>query len=121
MASFCRTCPKAKDEIFSVISANFPFRTRPEEELIWCYQQVFVITGYVPSIQGQVLHFVIDKCLELDVEIKIHDGGQVTLDDDPDKDDGVFDLEMDTPSVSKPQKGDITVDEMAEKVNYSFL
>lgn len=111
-----RLCPKGKAEIFTIIKANFPFRTRPEQELIWCYRQLFKIAGYVPSIQGQVLQFVIDKCLEMDVEIKIHDGGQVTLDDETDKDEHIFDLELDGRAVSSQSQEEVTVDEMADKV-----
>ena len=112
-----RLCPKGRTEIFAIISANFPFRTRPEKELIWCYQQAFLIVGYVPSIEGQLLRFVIDKCLEIDVEIKIHDGGHVTLDNNnADKNGDIFDLELDLAQGDLADKEDITVDEMAEKV-----
>ena len=97
------------------MAANFPFRTKPEKELIWCYRQCFTVIDYVPSICNQVLQFVIDKCLEMDVEIKIHDGGEVTLDDNDDEDEAIFELELENPS-PKASKGDLTVDEMADKV-----
>ena len=96
------------------MSANFPFRTNPEKTLIWCYRQCFTAVDYVPSIYSQVLQFVIDKCLEMDVEIKIHDGGEVTLDDN-EEEEGIFELELEN-LPPKAQKGDLTVDEMADKV-----
>lgn len=121
LAAMTRLCPKGKTEIFPIVSANFPFRTQPEEQLVWCYRQVFAITGYVPSIQKNVLQFVIDKSLEMDVEIKIHDGGAVTLDDESDNSDDIFELELD--AVKTPAKGehDINVDEMADKLDALML
>lgn len=114
LAAMTRLVPKGRTEIFPIMSANFPFRTNPEKTLIWCYRQCFTVVDYVPSICNQVLQFVIDKCLEMDVEIKIHDGGEVTL-DDKGEDEDIFVLELEN-TTPKAHKGDLTVDEMADKV-----
>ena len=54
----------------------------------------------------------------MDVEIRIHDGGEVTLDDEPEKNDFMFDLELsDAPPKPKVPAENITVDEMADKVS----
>jgi len=120
LAAITRLVPKGKTEIFPIMSSNFPFRTNPEKTLIWCYRQCFAVIEYVPSNYSQVLQFVIDKCLEMDVEIKIHDGGEVTLDDEKDENETIFELELDAAASKKDPKGDITVDEMADKVRYRF-
>lgn len=124
LAAMTRLCPKGKSEIFGIVSANFPFRTRPEKELVWCYQQLLAITGYVPSIQGQVIKFIVDKSLEMDVEIKIHEGGEVTIEEeDNSKEVGLFDLELDSNDVPqhRQSKKDISVDDMAEKLDSVML
>lgn len=120
LAAITRLVPKGKTEIFPIMSANFPFRTNPEKSLIWCYRQCFSVVEYVPSIHSQVLQFIVDKCLEMDVEIKIHDGGEVTLDDEEEEDEDIFELEIDQ-SPTKVTKGELTVDEMADKLDALML
>lgn len=60
-----------------------------------------------------------DKCLEMDVEIRIDDGGVVVIESDEDGDSaGIFELDMD----DKPKREEVsnsnrTVDEMADKLD----
>lgn len=121
-----RLCPKARTELFGVMSANVPFRTRPESQLVWYYQQCLEVLQYHPSILEQVLELVIDKCLDLDVEIKISDFGEVSLDpkkEDEDDNDGIFELELD--EKKKPDTSvtpaSVTVGEMANKLDSLML
>lgn len=120
-----RLCPTANREIFPIITINFPFRTKPQNELVWCYRQAFAVVEYVPSIYSQLLHFVIDKCLEMDVEIKIQDTGEVAIEDEGEADqgadhseEGMFDMELDEGKEKKKlEKLDsLVVNEMADKV-----
>ena len=92
---------------------------------MWCYQQCFELTEYIPDMQSQLLHFVIDKCLEMDVEIYILDGGEVALENGNSKDENVFMLEMDeAPPTARnlPAGNGATVIDTADKVRgHRFL
>eukprot|EP00977_Amphora_coffeiformis_P004963 scaffold1058_cov163-Amphora_coffeaeformis.AAC.3 len=115
LATLLRLVPKAKTELYPIIHANAPFRTRP----------AFRGLKYMPSIEAQLLELAIDRCLEIDVEIKISDGGQAAIEQEEEEDDknddtmGIFELEMDTPPKTKQEKlqADVTVDEMANKLD----
>jgi len=76
-------------------------------------------------MQSQLLRFVIDKCLEMDVEINILDGGEVALENGTSKDDSVFMLEMDeAPQKARnlPAGNGATVIDTVDKVRgHSFL
>ena len=90
---------------------------------------------YLPSIQSQVLELIVDKCLEMDVEIIIEDNGGVSVeekkdDDDDAEDDNIFALDDDdddvivvaSPSPEKPAATySVTVDEMANKLDSLML
>jgi RNA polymerase I specific transcription initiation factor RRN3 len=91
--------PQAKRDIFSIISNFCPYWTRPVEQLNFFYEQCFTVLEYHPAIRSQVLEFVIEKSLEIDVHIKIQEGGNVMIDGDEDDEgdndanDGVFDMD----------------------------
>jgi RNA polymerase I-specific transcription initiation factor RRN3 len=125
VATILRLCPKGKMEIFAVMAASAPYRNKPEPELSWFYQQCVYVLEYVPGIEGHVLEMLVDKCLEMDVEIKIKDGGEVIIDqeDDDDMTGDVFQLDLDDDD-NKPKpkpKLDSTVDEMADKLDSLML
>jgi len=120
LATIMRLCPKGKMELFPIMSANAPFRMRPSLELLLYYQQCLEVVKYLPSIQGQVLELLVDKTLEMDVEIKINDGGEVTIDDE--KDECVFQLDLDDKvDDKKPLPGGVSVNEMADKLDSLML
>lgn len=128
LATILRLVPKAKTELFPIIHANAPFRTRPVGEIRWYYEQALRTLSYAPSIEAQLLELAIDRSLEMDVEIKIADNGHASLDrEDEDEDGGIsqmFDLEMDTPTKSNKKEKlglDVTVDEMANKLDAMML
>jgi len=107
------------------MSSNAPFRTRPESELVWYYAQCLEVLKYHPAIRPQVLELLVDKCLEMDVEIKITDVGEAKIDEEKeDDDDDIFELELDEPGPSKEDdEGNLTatVDEMANKLDSLML
>jgi len=134
LASIMRLCPKARSEIFPILASGAPFRTRPEPEIVWYYRQCLEVVRYHPSIQHQMLEFVVDKCLEMDVEIKITDVGEAQIDEEKDEEDGddegIFDLELD--DARRPKDGSqllstaegaavTSVDEMASKLDSLML
>lgn len=117
LSTLLRLVPKGNTELFPVLASHFPFRTKPRSELEWYTRQCLVVTKYAPVIHHQLLELLVDKCLEIDVEIKIEDGGNVAIEDDND----LFELDMDALTNDVHSKDDKEndvekVDEMADKV-----
>jgi RNA polymerase I-specific transcription initiation factor RRN3 len=111
-------------ELFPIMSSNSPFRMKPGPELVWYYRQCLEVVQYLPSVRGHVLELIVDKSLEMDVEIKINDGGQAMIDDEKDeKDEDIFQLDLDDKvDAKKPLVvGDVTVNEMADKLDSLML
>ena len=135
-----RICPKAKSEIFPAMASNFPFKLLPSNIHLWYFHQCLTVVKYVPQLQKDVLELFIDRCLEIDVEIKIEDGGDVKLDESKEEkeDDGavddsdIFGIDLDPTDDNRQQMKkneesqpmaaeEESVDEMAEKVSIFFL
>jgi RNA polymerase I-specific transcription initiation factor RRN3 len=124
-----RLCPKAKTELYPIISANAPFRTRSKEELCWYYRQCLYVLEYIPGMEGQVIDMLVDKCLEMDVEIKIVDNGEAMIDDDDNAFSDVedmFQMDLDEDKKQKKQQtklqtDGVSVDEMADKLDELIL
>src|SRR3569623_2035314 len=114
-----RICPKAKSELFPVISSHAPFRTKPEAEILWYYKQCLYILRYHRGLQSEVIDLLVDKCLEMDVEIKISEQGEAVIDDEKD-DNCLFELDLEE---KKPKERvlDVSVDEMANKLDALML
>lgn len=108
-------------ELFPIMSSNSPFRMRPGPELVWYYRQCLEVVQYLPSVRGHVLELLVDKSLEMDVEIKINDGGEATIDEEKEeKDEDIFQLDLDDAvDENKPlvEGADVTVNEMADKLD----
>jgi RNA polymerase I-specific transcription initiation factor RRN3 len=126
IASIIRICPKGQTELYPIMSSNTPFRTRPEAQLTFYYKQCLHVVRYVPSIQGKVLQLIVDKCLEMDVEIRIDDGGvaSIILDKDgtaAENDDAIFELDEVNATVAAPLEKQLDVDEMANKLDSLML
>lgn len=133
LAELIRLCPKGIKEILPIMQKSFPFRLRPKAELIWAYRQAFAVVEYVPDIYKDFMQFVIDKCLEMDVEIKIVDGGNVALQNEesaPAAQDTVFELEEDEKRAREQQQvqkdtrqrtraNHVAANDMADKVRWS--
>jgi RNA polymerase I-specific transcription initiation factor RRN3 len=120
--------PKAKSEIFSCIHAGAPYRSRPVGEIKWYYTQALRVLVYAPSIEAQVLELAIDRALEMDVEIKISDNGDASLDREEDEESPdlsqIFELDTSTPIKSNKMeklKMEATVNEMAAKLDAMML
>ena len=123
------------------MAANAPFRLRPDAELLWYYRQCLRVLQYLPAVRGQVLELIIDRCLEVDVEIKITDVGEARVDasssDSNDEEDDAtvmsqLDLEEHDDDKKKKTEStaiaaavapaeDTTVDAMAEKLDSLML
>lgn len=135
-ANIVRLVPKGNSELFPIMAANFPFRLKPCGELVWYTRQCLAVLDYVPTIHSQVLELVLDKCLEMDVEIKIDVGGQVSIEESNHSlgsaEEEMFELELDEHADSggaanknkvpmQQDKAEEHVDEMADKVRDFFV
>ena len=90
---------------------------------------------YVPQLQKDVLELYIDRCLEIDVEIKIEDSGDVKIDETKEEKEAdatvdesdIFGIDLDPSDETKQGKKNEepdpmtevvkSVDEMADKVS----
>lgn len=83
-----RLVPKARSDFFPIIASRFPFWKAEKRILKWYCLQSFRVLDYLPYIRKQLLELVIDKCLEIDVNIKIKDNGEVSIEAEQKDDDG---------------------------------
>jgi RNA polymerase I-specific transcription initiation factor RRN3 len=131
LSTILRLVPKGATDLFPIMSSGFPFRIRPH--LKEYSEHCLSVLEYAPTLEAQVLELLIDKALEMDVEIKIKSSGDVEIDDEKfvkpsDDDDAIFDLEMDDTALhqemqSKKEESkslaERRIDEMADKVRRS--
>jgi hypothetical protein len=106
-----RLCPKARTDLYPIIASNGPFWTKPRQELDYYYRQCFTVLEYLPNIREQVIALVIDKALEIDVNIKIKDGGEVIIDDEKDSD-GIFELDEEELETKRKTQAELAVAEV---------
>lgn len=81
MFNVLRLVPKSNSDLYPIIASKFPFWLRDKETLVWYTNQSFKVLEYLPSIRRQIFELLIDKCVEIDVNIVIQDNGDVTIDD----------------------------------------
>ena len=130
-----RICPKAQSEIFPAMASNFPFKLLPCNIHLWYVHQCLAVVKYVPQLQKDVLELFIDRCLEIDVEIKIEDSGDVKIDESKEEKEAdatvdesdIFGIDLDPSDETKQGKKNEepdpmtevvkSVDEMADKVS----
>jgi len=86
--------PSGKSEIFHQLSRHFPYKLRSLQCQIAYAKQCVLVLEYVPTIHGTLLDLIVDKCLEMDVEIHIEEKGVVGLCVNEKRDNG--DGKMDT-------------------------
>lgn len=128
LATLLRLVPKARTELYPIIHGNTPFRARAVGEIVWYYKQALRVMEYAPLIGADVLELAVDRALEMDVEIKITDCGQALLDReaaDNDENDvaAIFELDMGSTTPAKKQAlaANVTVNEMADKLDAMML
>jgi RNA polymerase I-specific transcription initiation factor RRN3 len=134
MAKIVHLVPKGKAELYSILASTFPYKLAPvQRQVVFIQQCLLSITNYLTTSHANFLELWLDKCLEMDVEIRIEDDGLVKISENQEesnKDDMTKTLEekqlfLDgTREFSEPiQKNVEKVDEMANKVRsyISFL
>lgn len=136
LATLIRICPKALQEVFPQMSSNFPFKLVPAATQTWYVHQCLAVLKYAPQIHKDVLELLVDKCLEIDVEIKIEQGGDVTIEEVEKEEDNLihpaeFNIQVDNGMATNDSQaqgrlavideGEKTVDEMANKLDLLML
>ena len=129
LATLLRLVPKGSADLLPIVASNFPFRSRPT--VVAYARYCFSVIDYAPTLEPQMLELLIEKALEIDVEIRIKDGGSVEIEEDKivsqSEDDAIFEMELDRDKATAaqeeiPHKGTLpeqAIDEMADKVRYS--
>lgn len=84
--------PKGSTEIYPVIASSFPFKLTPSNEQVNYIKQCMIVLKYVPTMQRKFLELCVDKCLEIDVEIRIAKNGSVKIEE---RGNGAFDKNSD--------------------------
>lgn len=80
LAKILHLVPKGKTELYSVLSSTFPYKLAPVQRQVSFLQQCLIcIQNYLPTAHAPFLELWLDKCLEMDVEIRIEENGQVQL------------------------------------------
>lgn len=74
--------PSGGSKLFPVLSSHYPHKRRSGDILADYARQLLEVLRYMPSAQGKVLQLIIEKCLEIDVEIKIMDNGEAVRDEE---------------------------------------
>jgi len=69
--------PTGQAELLPILAANFPYKRSGQEATVSYVTQVLHVCEYLPLLQPKLLELVIEKCLEIDVEIVIEDTGEV--------------------------------------------
>lgn len=77
-----RLSPRSKSDLLREIIANFPhYKTSPNALYMWYIHMCLQIVHLVHvAFEGPILALLVDKALDMDVEIKIKNGGAVVLD-----------------------------------------
>ena len=71
--------PTGLVELMPVAISNFPYRKRPLECITNYIYQLLRLCDYLPVLQPKMLELIIERCLEIDVEIWIEDTGEVCI------------------------------------------
>lgn len=80
MATILRLIPKGRLKLPDHLRRGFPHKLQSREVLVSYVSHLLNhVLDYVPTIHGDVLQMCIECCLEIDVEIRIHDNGGASL------------------------------------------
>lgn len=115
-----RLVPKSHADLYPIIASKFPHWLRDKETLEWYSSQSFKVLDYLPSIRRRLFELLIDKCVEIDVNIFIKDNGDVTIEETEQKkesdDDEEKSVEVGNPKEDK-SKSMTSVDVLSDKLD----
>ena len=74
--------PSGAGQLVEILTSDFPHRAFAGGILRGYTEQVLQVCKYAPTLQATLLELLMDRCLEIDVEIKINDSGTVAIEED---------------------------------------
>jgi RNA polymerase I-specific transcription initiation factor RRN3 len=110
-----RLIPKSASDVFPIIASGFPFYSWNKEILVWYVAQCLRVQEYLPSIRQQFLELLIDRCLEIDVNIFIKDNGDATIDEEEHRHGGIVEKEEQQEPDGREEKDDVLALKAATK------
>ncbi|CAM9149975.1 unnamed protein product, partial [Hapterophycus canaliculatus] len=114
--------PSGRSKLFGVLKQNYPHRRLRAEILSDYAFHALRVVQYAPLIEESVLRLIIEKSLEIDVEIKIMDTGEAVIDDEDDESDALFTMDDLADGMADTKKDNTDeVDEMADKLDGVML
>lgn len=117
-----RLFPKARSDFFSIVATRFP-HVKLDQSILCHYCGVsFKVLEYLPSMRKQLIETVVDKCLEIDVGIKIEDNGEVSIEEQKNyggAEDAKTETGNETTNESKPliTKEESIIDDFSDKLD----
>ena len=80
ISNVLRLVPKSNADLYPIIASKFPFWLRDKDVLVFYTIQAFRVAEYAPTIRRGLFELLIDKCVEIDVNIFIKDNGDAIID-----------------------------------------
>ncbi len=120
LSAILSLAPSGVSKLFSVLSRQYPHKRLPPIVQEGYCRQLLSVAAYVPILEPRVLRLIVQRGLEIDVEIKITDAGDAVR--DTESGDGVFDMDdvLHGPSTTESPALE-NVDEMAQKLDVIML
>jgi len=118
ISNVLRLVPRSNADLYPIIASRFPFWLRDKETLVWYTIQSFKVLEYLPTIRQGLFELLVDKCVEIDVNIFIEDNGNVSI-DIKNKDNGDDEGENYPIAVTKNEKSNLntSVDVLSDKLD----
>lgn len=114
--------PSGRSKLFGVLRQNYPHRRLRPEILSDYALHALRVVQYAPLMEESVLRLIIEKSLEIDVEIKIMDTGEAVVDEEDEECDALFTMDdLQDGTADAKHANTEEVDEMAEKLDGVML
>ena len=73
-----KICPSGDKDVFAVLEEKFPHRLHDKEDIIGFTKEcLYMISTYLSGIEQEVVSLLVERCVEIDVEMKIEANGEV--------------------------------------------
>ncbi|CAJ1969252.1 unnamed protein product [Cylindrotheca closterium] len=114
--------PKARSDFFSIVATRFPHIKLDQSILCHYCKASFKVLEYLPSMRKQLIDTVVDKCLEIDVNIKIQDNGEVSIEEQKKEDSATEDATTESKDDNESpkqvsSKEQSIIDDLSEKLD----
>lgn len=130
ISTILQLVPTADNNLYPIIQRHIPYSRSAIQKLEWYAKQCLAVVSYCPKFHKQIICLLVEKCLEIDVEIKVENGGKASLDVKEDEEEDCYEGEMfgieidiSNNSAKKKKKDEVKVevDEMAERVSNTIF